>query len=413
MLAVLALALSGCIRDLDDEGVFTQGTVEGRALEQQSQQPVGGLHVALYALTDTLNALAQGGTDNEGRFSLPITAEQQSKGCLVRLFADSLYAPASVGVPTGGLGRGVCDLGVVYVLGPAAPTLGAMHVGQPSATDVHCSASVTDAGRSGVTARGFVYSTMQYPTLADGSVSVGGTLGDYAADIADLHPGTVYYVRAFATNGVGTAYGEQQSVLTLSGLPEVQTDAAVADISVTAARCGGVVVADGGFAVTARGVCWSMSPEPTVQNLHTSDGSGLGTFVSNLTGLVPATTYYLRAYATNANGTAYGQQRTFTTPSGLPQVQTAAITDVSATSAHCGGTVVGDGGFDVTARGVCYSTSPEPTVAAPHTTDGTGTGAFVSHLSALAPATTYYLRAYATNALGTTYGQQLQFTTPE
>ncbi len=77
----------------------------------------------------------------------------------------------------------------------------------------------------------------------------------------------------------------------------------------------------------------------------------------------PSTTYYVRTYATNANGTAYGEQRNVTTPSGIPSVTTANASDITATSAIARGTVNDDGGFDVTARGVCWSMSPEPTIS--------------------------------------------------
>jgi len=95
-------------------------------------------------------------------------------------------------------------------------------------------------------------------------------------------------------------------------IPSVTTGD-VTDITTTTATCGGNVTADGGAAVTARGVCWSTTQNPTTANSKTTNGTGLGTYTSNITGLSPNTTYYVRAYATNANGTAYGEQRTFKT----------------------------------------------------------------------------------------------------
>ena len=95
----------------------------------------------------------------------------------------------------------------------------------------------------------------------------------------------------------------------------------------------------------------------------------------------------------------------------LPMVITRAVTSITATSALSGGNVTSDGGAAVTARGVCWSTSPNPTTADNHTTDGTGTGAFTSLIAGLTPKTTYYVRAYATNSIGTAYGNQVTFTT--
>ena len=96
-------------------------------------------------------------------------------------------------------------------------------------------------------------------------------------------------------------------------LPTVATDTA-SNITSTSATCGGNVTSNGGAAVTARGVCWSLSQNPTVSGNHTNDGTGIGGFTSSLTGLTSGTTYYVRAFATNSVGTAYGNQVVFTTP---------------------------------------------------------------------------------------------------
>jgi uncharacterized protein (TIGR02145 family) len=95
----------------------------------------------------------------------------------------------------------------------------------------------------------------------------------------------------------------------------------------------------------------------------------------------------------------------------LPTVQTNAVSNVTNNTASCGGNVTDDGGATVTELGVCWSTSPNPTVSGSHTTDGTGTGAFSSSLTGLTPNTTYYVRAYATNSEGTAYGPEVSFTT--
>ena len=87
----------------------------------------------------------------------------------------------------------------------------------------------------------------------------------------------------------------------------------VSNVTTSSATCGGNVISDGGLEITVRGVCWSTSEHPTVSDNNTIDGSGLGSFTSNITGLTANTTYYVRAYATNANGTVYGEQKTFTT----------------------------------------------------------------------------------------------------
>jgi hypothetical protein len=197
-------------------------------------------------------------------------------------------------------------------------------------------------------------------------------------------------------------------------LPTLTTTTATSITNTTAAS-GGNITDDGGEAITARGVCWSTSPNPVLSGSHTSDGTGAGVFTSNITGLTANTVYYVRAYATNSVGTAYGNEITFTstnTSTALPTVSTASTSGITMTTATSGGDVTNDGGAAVTARGVCWSTTANPTVAlSTKTTDGTGTGVFTSAITGLTANTTYHVRAYATNSVGTSYGGDSTFIT--
>jgi uncharacterized protein (TIGR02145 family) len=242
--------------------------------------------------------------------------------------------------------------------------------------------------------------------------SNGSGTGSFISNLTWLNPNTPYYIRAYATNSVGTAYGEELTFTTLAAeLPTVTTTPA-SNISQTTATSGGNVTSDGGDFVTAKGVCWSISPNPTTAGSHTSDGGGNGSFESYLSGLTPNTPYYIRAYATNSAGTAYGDELTFTTLSAtMPTVTTSPVTDITNTTATGGGNVTSDGGVPVTERGVCWSNLQNPTTSDSHTTDGSGTGTFISYLTDLTPDTLYYVRAYATNSVGTAYGSQVSFAT--
>lgn len=203
-----------------------------------------------------------------------------------------------------------------------------------------------------------------------------------------------------------------QSIFAPAQTPTVSTTAA-SNVTSNSASAGGEVTADGGAAVVARGVCWSTSHSPTTDDGYTTNGSGVGSFVSELTGLSAGTTYYVRSYATNSAGIAYGDEVSLTTPYAMfvPAVTTSGVSGISTTSASCGGAVTSEGGASVTARGVCWGTSPGPTVSGDRSIDGGGAGSFVSSLTGLSADTTYYVRAYATNSAGTAYGTQRSFTT--
>lgn len=200
-------------------------------------------------------------------------------------------------------------------------------------------------------------------------------------------------------------------------LPIVST-AEISDILSNSAKCGGNVSDDGNQFVMQRGVCWSTSSNPTIDNQHSIDGSDVGSFVSSISGLVDGTTYYVRAYATNIVGTAYGEEKVFiagfdpSNPEDYVQVTTNNVSNISSTSATCGGNVKAYGGATVTARGVCWSTSQNPTIANSHTTDGNGTGSFTSSITGLTAGNTYYVRAYAVSSNGTSYGEIIRFITP-
>lgn len=193
------------------------------------------------------------------------------------------------------------------------------------------------------------------------------------------------------------------------------TTTVVSYITQTSAYCGGIVTSMSNDPVTARGICWSTNLQPTLTDNYTNDGAGVGSFTGLMSGLTPNTTYYARAYATNSLGTAYGMAVSFTTNdetavAELPTVITSPVTNIIQNHANCGGMVTADGGAPVTARGVCWSTTVNPSITGMHSTDGSGLGEFTSNIAGLAVNTTYYVCAYATNSAGTAYGEVLTIT---
>ena len=177
----------------------------------------------------------------------------------------------------------------------------------------------------------------------------------------------------------------------------------------------GEVVNDGGATVMQRGFVYATTHNPTISNNRRNVGSGTGTFSTTITSLTAGTTYYVRAFATNVNGIVYGSEvavtTTATSPSAVPSVTTVAVIDVTKTQATVRGNVTSDGGETVTVRGFVYDTLANPTTSSKKATNGGGTGSYTNLLSELLPGKTYHIRAYATNSVGTGYGNELMFTT--
>ncbi|MCX6221109.1 MAG: fibrobacter succinogenes major paralogous domain-containing protein [Bacteroidia bacterium] len=188
---------------------------------------------------------------------------------------------------------------------------------------------------------------------------------------------------------------------------------AVKNTAATTVDTGGNISSEGSSSIISRGVCWSVKQNPTIKfkDSTTVDGAGVGIFNSIISGLMLGSTYYIRAYATNGAGTGYGNQVSAIISATIPNVSTLAVSAISETDISSGGTVSRDGGSAVFARGVCWSTSKNPTTGDSFTSDGSGDGSFSSVVSNLTPDAVYYLRAYATNTIGTGYGTERTFST--
>lgn len=264
----------------------------------------------------------------------------------------------------------------------------------------------------GFNEKGVCYNTSASPTVSNSKMAYTGQTktATFNVKLTGLDYATKYYARPYATGSAGTIYGEEYNFTTLPVVPTLTT-AAITLITGNSAGGGGNVTVSGGADVTARGVCFGTTHNPTVANSKTTDDKGTGAFVSAITGLLGNTTYYVRSYATNSAGTGYGPEVSFKTLVAVPTLTTTQVTGVTASGAASGGNITLDGGDAILSRGVCWSVNANPTIADAKTTDGTGVGTFTSSLTNLSVATMYHVRAYATNAAGTGYGPDVQFMT--
>lgn len=183
----------------------------------------------------------------------------------------------------------------------------------------------------------------------------------------------------------------------------------VSQIGYTTAITGGMIYRDNGLPVTVRGVCWSLRADPTVADSVTTDASGTGIYTSTLRNLIPDTTYYVRAYATNSDGTAYGQTVTFRTLTPTVPVIAIKTSTPKNTSIEIEGAITKSGGYEIQAKGICWSESPNATKEN-HVVEITGS-TFTGEIPGLKSGDTYYVRVWATNQVGTGYGAEKTITT--
>jgi hypothetical protein len=308
-------------------------------------------------------------------------------------------------------------------LAASIPTLTTASISAVGSTTANSGGSITSDGGSAITNKGVCWSTSANPTISNSIVSTGAGSSSYNAVLSGLTTNTLYYVRAFAVNATGTSYGNQLSFTTTSsptptpGVPIVGTVPIAKTVSNYVG--GGYVSYDGGSNITQRGICWNTTGTPTIlDNVVADDSTGQG-FFSTLVN-IPSTcniTYYIRAFAVNATGIAYGNQ--VTVGSGLvSSFNIPVLVSNGGTTATISSNILTDGGCSVTQRGICWSISSNPTLflstgkANPFkVSNGSGTGTFESVMNNLVPNTTYYVRTYATTSTGTYFSSQVTFTT--
>ena len=228
---------------------------------------------------------------------------------------------------------------------PQLPSVGTHPVTEVTSESAVCSGMITDSGNAEITAKGFCWSTNQNPTLNDNVTTelsrIEPAFDHFTATIRNLKDSTTYYVRAFATNSVGTAYGSEQIFTTLKAdnggddnggddnggddnggddnggeiiveLPTVTT-VSVSGITYNSASITAEVLTDGGADVTERGFIWNRTDAGEDNGERVKVGEGLGSYTFQLTALLESTSYYVKAYAVNSAGEVVSEAVNFTT----------------------------------------------------------------------------------------------------
>lgn len=294
------------------------------------------------------------------------------------------------------------------------PSVSDVTIGEVTMSTADCRAEITSDGGSEVTERGFCWSDDEEPDMDDNVMQEGAGTGSYTVQLTGLRPSRVYYVRAYAKNVKGVALGAVTSFETAPPpvAPTVNTlDVTFSDY--TSAECCGEILSNGGDVITECGFCWSSSSNPTITDNHQSaETVQSGEFRGAISDLNLGKRYYIRAYAVNSIGVAYGEELSYDSPDGLATLSTCVISNIMSDGADFQAEVTDGGASEVTERGICLSRHVNPSINGLHViATSAGTGEFSCRISDLDPETVYYVCAYGVNSQGVSYGEIVSFTT--
>ena len=297
---------------------------------------------------------------------------------------------------------------------PSIPFLSTKPVSLLTRNSGNSGGIVISKGGNDIIESGVVWNTSPNPTLSYNKSISEGALENFNITLTNLSPNTTYFLRSFATNSIGTGYGNEISFTTLPlTIPKLST-IEILNISNESAYSGGVITEDGGSNITSAGIVWSKLTNPTISDFKTADSSENTYFKSILMGLEANTTYFVRAYAINSVGIGYGQQRSFTTtiiPNNLAVIFLDSTNMFTTVSAMGYGQIINEGGGPVTERGFVWATNSSPTVNNGRVKSGSGIGNFNEKIIGFNANRYYHVKAYAVNNFGISYSNSLEVRT--
>ncbi len=271
---------------------------------------------------------------------------------------------------------------------------------------------VNSTGNLSLTMEGICWGTGPNLSINDETITVEPVYEVFPICLKNLTSETTYYVRAYAKNDIGIGYGAEFSFTTLTcQVPTLSTQ--VNNVTYTSASCTGSISHNGGKEVTERGICWSTKPDPGISDNYILDEeAGIGTYTIVVSELTPGEEYYVRAFAKNEVGIGYGEEVSITTPPYVIPKLTTELVEFTTTSALFSGSISHDGGQEVTERGICWSTRPDPGTFDNYILDvETGIGTYTLEITDLTPGAEYHVRAFAKNSIGISYGNEITFHT--
>ncbi len=404
---ILSLFIGGCS---NDDILNTTYSFFGTVIDEQTRTPLTNIPVVVTNGVDIHTSVK---TDSEGVFRLSININEID-GSYYILVGDETCVKKQVDIH--GFTANETNLGTIIVIGPTEPVVN-LSGHEIDNGVITCQALIMANGRLEIEKKGFCLGKSAAPTIEDETVVCGSGDGSFKAEIliTDLDVSSTYYIRPFATNAKGTGYGNEFSVTTENGLPTVRTGGSYADyysLTATSVTLRGNIIDNGGFDISERGFCWDTTGDPNINSdSKYIGGNQIGDYTIDISDLQPNTQYYFRAYAKNKNGISYGQISYFTTKNGNPTVTTTNV-KYGTTVLECYGNVTKDGGFPIIRRGFCYSIHESPTLMDDFVTDSSkDIGEYIITVDGLEEGTTYYVKAFAENQQGLSYGEEIERTT--
>jgi uncharacterized protein (TIGR02145 family) len=295
---------------------------------------------------------------------------------------------------------------------PERPSLTTTMATEISTTTAVSGGNITNDGGAQIVTGGVCWNTSDDPTTENNRTIEGGQLSSFTSNITQLSPNTTYYVRAYATNSAGTAYGKSVSFKTLGDKPSSSILNA-SNITINSATFNGSVNANllSTTVTFEYGVTTSYGSTATIPQNPVTGNSNVNV-TSDLTGLTPGTTYHFRIKTENSLGITYSSDMTFTTLGKVPDVTVLAATNLQIKTATISGSVNPNYLLTIVTFEWGTSTSFENTITLTQSTVTGNSSENVSvDLTGLTSGTIYYFRIKATNELGTTYGDHRSFIT--